>query len=67
MSATATTLPDPPPAAPRRRLPDGLKETILEVAASERALDDLIGHAHRLHRSNIQHDPQSCLVCFGAA
>lgn len=69
MSATATTLPEPDPtaAAPRRRLPDGLRETILEVAASERALDDLIGHAHRLHRSNIQHDPRSCLVCFGAA
>jgi hypothetical protein len=68
MSATATILPElEPRTTPRRQLPDELKETILEVAESERALDELIDRSARLHRSHIEHDPHSCLVCFGAA
>ena len=36
-----------------------------EVAVSELALADLLHRSERMHRSNIQHDPVSCLVCFG--
>lgn len=50
------------PAGPR--ISADLEETILEIAASERALDDLLDRADRLHASHIQHDPRSCLVCF---
>ncbi len=50
------------PAGPR--ISADLEQTILEIAASERALDDLLGRADRLHASHIQHDPRSCLVCF---
>ena len=46
------------------RLSPDLEEVILEIAASERALDDLLTRADRLHASNNQHDPRSCLVCF---
>lgn len=46
------------------RISPELEEVILEIAASERALDDLLTRADRLHASNIQHDPRSCLVCF---
>lgn len=46
-------------------LSPALKSVILEIAASERALDDVLTRASRLHESNIQHDPGSCLVCFG--
>lgn len=46
------------------RISPDLEEVILEIAASERALDDLLTRADRLHASNIQHDPRSCLVCF---
>lgn len=68
MSATALKMPElEPRTATHRTVSPELRETILEVAASERALDDLIGYANRLHRSNIQHDPQSCLVCFGVS
>lgn len=49
-------------AAPR--LSPALEEVILEIAASERALDDVLVRASRLHESNIRHDPHSCLVCF---
>ncbi|MGN6162718.1 MAG: hypothetical protein ACTHOG_13580 [Marmoricola sp.] len=35
-----------------------------EVALSEIALRDLLDRCDRLHRSNIQHEPASCLVCF---
>ncbi|MCX6399899.1 MAG: hypothetical protein NTX33_08230 [Propionibacteriales bacterium] len=48
------------------RLAPDLEEVILEIAASERALDDFLTRADRLHASNIQHDPSSCLVCFSA-
>jgi hypothetical protein len=48
------------------RLAPDLEAAILEIAASERALDDLLSRADRLHDSNIQHDPASCLVCFGS-
>ncbi len=47
-----------------QRLSPALKSVILEIAASERALDDVLTRASRLHESNIQHDPASCLVCF---
>lgn len=43
-----------------------LESVILEIAQSERALDDLLAHGERLHRANIQHHPASCLVCFDA-
>ncbi|MFC7502820.1 hypothetical protein ACOACQ_02615 [Nocardioides sp. CPCC 206347] len=46
------------------RLSPELEEVILEIAASERALDDFLSRSDRLHDSNIQHDPSSCLVCF---
>jgi len=48
------------------RLSPELEEVILEIAASERALDDFLSRSDRLHDSNIQHDPSSCLVCFSA-
>ncbi|WP_182380187.1 hypothetical protein [Nocardioides sp. WS12] len=48
------------------RLSPELEEVILEIAASERALDDFLNRSDRLHDSNIQHDPSSCLVCFAA-
>lgn len=35
-----------------------------DVALSEIALWDLLNRCERMHRSNIQHDPVSCLVCF---
>ncbi|HWJ08943.1 MAG TPA: hypothetical protein VNS46_06170 [Nocardioides sp.] len=66
MSALEATIHDviapAQPAGPRISVE--LEETILEIAASERALDDLLGRADRLHASRIQHDPHSCLVCF---
>jgi hypothetical protein len=51
------------PTAPQ--LSPELAEAIIEIAASERSLDDVLLRANRLHESNIQHDPRSCLVCFG--
>jgi len=36
-----------------------------EVTLSEIALTDLLNRCERLHHSNIQHEPASCLVCFG--
>lgn len=36
-----------------------------EVTVSELALADLLDRSERMHRSNIQHDPVRCLVCFG--
>ena len=50
------------PAGPRISVE--LEETILEIAASERALDELLSRADRLHASHIQHEPHTCLVCF---
>lgn len=41
-----------------------LVESIDDVALSEIALSDLLNRCERMHRSNIQHDPMSCLVCF---
>jgi hypothetical protein len=55
------------PIRPTNPMPRDLAAAIVDVAKSERALDDVIGYAQRLHRSNIQHDPHTCLVCFGAA
>lgn len=57
-----TTTAPAQPAGPRISVE--LEETILEIAASERALDDLLGRADRLHASHIQHEPHTCLVCF---
>jgi hypothetical protein len=51
-------------AEPGPRLSPELEQTILEIAVSERALDDLLLRASRLHESNLQHDPRSCLLCF---
>jgi hypothetical protein len=48
-------------------LSPALEEVIVEIARSERALDDLLARADRMHRSNIQHDPESCLVCFSGS
>ena len=66
MSALEATYaePDVRTAEPGTRLSPELEETILEIAASERALDDLLLRASRLHESHLQHDPRSCLVCF---
>jgi hypothetical protein len=36
-----------------------------DVALSEIALSDLLDRCERMHRSQIQHDPVRCLVCFG--
>ncbi|WP_156391546.1 MULTISPECIES: hypothetical protein [unclassified Nocardioides] len=69
MSAVAseTVLDQSPLVAPTGpRLSPELEEVILEIAASERALDDFLNRSDRLHDSNIQHDPSSCLVCFSA-
>jgi hypothetical protein len=67
MSALEATVHDvtTAPAQPSGpRISVALEEAILEIAASERALDELLGRADRLHASHIQHDPRSCLVCF---
>ncbi len=48
-------------------LSPALEEVILEIARSERALDDLLVRAERMHRSNIHHEPESCLVCFSGS
>lgn len=64
MSAVASTqVEQTTPPAGLRLSPD-LESVILEIAVSERALDDVLSRADRLHESNIQHDPASCLVCF---
>lgn len=39
-------------------------EAIDEVVLSEIALVDLLDRNERMHRSQIQHDPVRCLVCF---
>ena len=49
-----------------QRFSPELEGVILEIAASERALDGVLTRASRLHESNIQHDPATCLVCFGS-
>ncbi|MGN6252210.1 MAG: hypothetical protein ACTHNS_10395 [Marmoricola sp.] len=36
------------------------------IERSEDALAALLSYDERLHGSNIQHDPLSCLVCFAA-
>ncbi|HWJ68282.1 MAG TPA: hypothetical protein VNT31_16530 [Nocardioides sp.] len=67
MSAIAATQVDVTPSHEEEsgpRVSPELESTILEIAASERALDDLLHRAERLHASHIQHDPASCLVCF---
>lgn len=64
MNATATRPVEPPQEAAGPRISPELAATIVEIAASERALDDLLHRADRLHTSGIQHDPRSCLVCF---
>lgn len=48
------------------RISPDLEEVILEIAASERALDEFLTRTDRMHASNIQHDPSSCLVCFSS-
>lgn len=65
MNATATRLAEQPQESGPRIAPE-LADVIVEIAASERALDDLLHRADRLHASGIQHDPHSCLVCFTA-
>lgn len=68
MSALEATVVDDIATAPATqagaRISVDLEETILEIAASERALDELLGRADRLHASQIQHEPHTCLVCF---
>jgi hypothetical protein len=46
------------------RLSPVLEQVILETVPSARAFDDLVARAERMHRSNIHHEPESCLVCF---
>lgn len=66
MSALEATYvePDVRTSEPGPRLSPELEETILEIAASERALDDLLLRASRVHEAHLQHDPRACLVCF---
>ncbi|TNM47239.1 hypothetical protein FHP29_03475 [Nocardioides albidus] len=66
MSAVAANVAEPSTrtSEPGPRLSPELEEAIVEIARSERALDDVLHRASRLHESNIQHDPHSCLVCF---
>ena len=47
-----------------RVMEDHAATTVIE--RSEDALAALLTYDERLHRSNIQHDPVSCLVCFAA-
>ncbi|MBU2696922.1 hypothetical protein [Pimelobacter sp. 30-1] len=58
-AASATPAPEVP------HLAADLEEAIVEIAVSERALDDVLARASRLHASRIAHDPHTCLVCFG--
>lgn len=65
---TATAQPaDPSKPQTATRLSPELEEVIVEIARSERALDDLLDRADRMHRSNLRHDPESCLVCFAGS
>ncbi|WP_436698595.1 hypothetical protein [Nocardioides sp. BYT-33-1] len=66
MSALEATIVEPDPRRPEAesRLPVDLGEVMLEIAASERALDTLLVRASRLHESGIQHAAGSCLLCF---
>jgi len=64
MSALEATVVEPDGSPAPGRLSTELEAAILEIAASERALDDLLLRASRLHESHLQHDPRSCLVCF---
>lgn len=56
---TEVRTPEPGP-----RLSPELEDAMVEIAASERALDDLLLRASRTHESRLRHDPRSCLVCF---
>lgn len=58
-AASATPAPEVP------HLAADLEEAIVAIAVSERALDDVLLRASRLHESRIAHDPHSCLICFG--
>jgi hypothetical protein len=40
--------------------------TTLEIERAERELASLLDRSRRLHHAHIEHDPRSCLVCFGA-
>ncbi|WP_435772022.1 hypothetical protein [Nocardioides sp. SYSU DS0651] len=42
-------------------------EVVRDIARSERALDALLARAQRVHRSDLQHEPTTCLVCFMGA
>ncbi|GAA3523153.1 hypothetical protein [Nocardioides daeguensis] len=66
MSALEATYaePDVRTAESGARMSPELADAIVEIAASERALDDLLARASRMHESHLQHDPRSCLVCF---
>ena len=44
--------------------PSPLEEAILQIAQSERALDDVLRRDQRLHRSNVGHEPSRCVRCF---
>ncbi|GAA4807625.1 hypothetical protein ACFQ0K_02265 [Nocardioides caeni] len=48
------------------RLSPELEAVIIEIARSERALDDVLARSERLHQANIHHLPASCLVCFSS-
>ena len=68
MSAATITEADIEPVASPvvPQLSPELADAIIEIAASERSLDDVLLRAKRLHEANIQHDSRSCLVCFDA-
>ncbi|MFC5728192.1 MULTISPECIES: hypothetical protein [Nocardioides] len=64
MTAAAQPADSQQPQTAATGLSPELEEVIVEIAHSERALDELIDRADRMHRSNIHHGPGSCLVCF---
>ena len=43
---------------------DEAPAALTAIARAEQELADLFGRCVRLHRSNIEHDPHSCVLCF---
>ena len=52
------------PAPKAAREYSALERVIIEIAGSERALDEQLNRERRLHRARIEHEAASCLVCF---
>lgn len=54
------------PATTGVRFAPDVEDALIQIATSERALDDVLARAERMHASGIAHDPHACLVCFGS-